>query len=315
MLGGNPAGTVSTISYTSSVNNTTRLHEKELVRKWYISYLVFAAIDLAGLYSNWKALILEGNQEDLKRLRDIILATIDYSLQWHPNIMKIDGVAIRESHYQKIKQNTEKYFKLHDQAKLQRILSKLLKEPAALADLNFQNYIQEKTGNEINIFQDFEIYVDKIIKQNKIRNDKEFHIATSILVKLKQQATDENKINLLNSLCREYSMRRTKNKKVVITDRYRPKKLSDVESPNKKFKIIIWEDERNGEYGTTSVFVSNKNASAGMYDAEGVNLNIKVYWKDDNRIIIESKKEIKVLGKHYQIQFGNDVIEVNLIEL
>ncbi len=52
-----------------------------------------------------------------------------------------------------------------------------------------------------------------------------------------------------------------------------------------------------------------------MYDAEGVNLNIKVYWKDDNRIIIESKKEIKVLRKHYQIQFGNDVIEVNLIEL
>ena len=66
--------------------------------------------------------------------------------------------------------------------------------------------------------------------------------------------------------------------------------------------------------GTTIVYISSKNAGAGLYDAEGVNLNIRAYWKDDNTIVIESKKEYKAHSRRKQIQFANDVIDVNLIE-
>jgi len=257
-------------------------------------------------------LTIETNQEELKRLRDIILATIDYSLEKSANTIKIDGRVIHESRYQRLKQNTEKHFRQEKLEKLERLLTKVLKEPLARADLNFNNYIKEKTGYEINIFQNIQERVDKIIKQNKIKNEKEFHDAVCMISKLGQESIDESKINVLHRLCRDFNTHRTKTKN--FKDDYVPKELSHIKSPNEKFRLIVYENERNGEYGTTTVSVSGKNAGGSLYDAEGVKLNIRAYWKDDNTIIIESKKKYKVLSRHKQIQFFNEVIEINLIE-
>ena len=153
----------------------------------------------------------------------------------------------------------------------------------------------------------------KIIEQNKIENEEEFYDAVRMIHKLRQEYADEDKINVLDNLCRDFAKLRNKTK--VIEDRYIPKELSHVQSPNKKFRLIVSESEQNGEYGVTSVCVTGKNGGASMYDVERINLDIKAYWKDDNTIIIESKKEYKVLSRHNQIQFGNDVIDVNLVEV
>ncbi len=242
---------------------------------------------------------IETNQKELRRLRDIILASIDYSLEKSANIMKIDGKAPGESRYQKLKQNTEKYFKQNQLDKLKQTLSKALEDPLARGDSGFDNYIQEKTGHEISIFQIFQERVDKIIKQNKIKNEEEFHDVARM-------------INVLHNLCSDFNKRRSKTKH--FKDDYVPEELSHIKSPNEKFRLIIYENERNGEYGTTTVFVRSENAQAGLYDFRGVKLNIRAYWKDDNTIVIESKKEYKFLSRHKQIQFANDVIDVNLIE-
>ena len=226
--------------------------------------------------------------------------------------MKIDGQVPLESHYQKLKQNTEKHFKQKKLAKLQQILLKALEDPLARVDLSFDNYIKEKTGYEINIFQNFEERIDNIIKQSKIKNEKEFQDADLMINKLRQESDDKNKINVLHNLCSDFNKRRTKTK--ILKDDHIPKELSHIQSPNKKFRLIVWENEKNGEYGTTTVFVSGKNFGASLYDVERVNLNIKAYWKDDNTIIIQSKKEYMALSKHNQIQFANDVIDINLIE-
>ena len=260
---------------------------------------------------NSKALTLETNQEELKRLRDIILATVDYSLQKSANTMKIDGQIPWESRYKKLKQNAEKDFKQNKLEKLKRTLSNVLEDPLARVDLSFNTYIQEKTGHEINIFQNIQERVDKIIKLNKIKNEKEFHDAACMISKLRQESSDENKMNVLHNLCRDFNKLRTK---INSKDDFILKELSHIKSPNEKFKLIVYENERNGEFGTTTVSVSGKNAGASLYDAEGVNLNIRAYWKDDNTIIIESRKANKVLSRHKQIQFSNDIIEINLIE-
>jgi len=246
-----------------------------------------------------KALTIETNQKELRRLRDIILATIDYSLQKSANIIKIDGQAPWESHYQKLKQNTEKYFKQNQLEKLKQTLSKALEDSIAGGDSGFDNYIREKTGHEISIVQIIQERVDKIIKQNKIKNEKEFHDAARM-------------INVLHNLRSDFNKRRTKTKH--FKDDYVPKELTHIKSPNEKFRLIVYENERNGEYGTTTVSVRSENAQASLYDVRGVKLNIRAYWKDDNTIVIESKKEYTVLSRHNQIQFANDVIDVNLIE-
>jgi len=261
-------------------------------------------------------LTLETNQEELKRLRDIILATIDYSLEKSGNIIKIDGKVPAVSHYQKLKQNTEKYFKQRKLEKLHQTLLKTLEDPLARVDLSFDNYIKEKTGYEVDIFKNIQENVAKIIKQNKIKNEKEFVDVARMVGKLRQESADENKINVLHNLCRDFSdFSKHRSKIENLKDDYiPPKELSHIKSPNEKFRLIVWEMERNGEYGTTIVYISSKNAGAGLYDAEGVNLNIRAYWKDDNTIVIESKKEYKAHSRRKQIQFANDVIYVNLIE-
>jgi len=258
-------------------------------------------------------LTIELNHEELKRHRDIILATINYSIEKSGITLKIDGKDIRETHYQKLKQQTEKYFQDGKLEKLQLTLAKVLEYPLGRVDLNFDNYIKEKTGYEINIFQNIKERVDSIIKQNRIKNEKELYEVWCVIQMLRQESPGGNKIIVLDNLRLDFIKRRNKKQKPK-EDIYNPKELSLIHSPNKKFKLIIWEHEKNGEYGTTTVFVSGKNSGAGIYGVQRVNLNIKAYWKDDNTIIIESKKKYKTLSKHYQIQFDNDVIDVNLIE-
>ena len=257
-------------------------------------------------------LTIEANQEELNQLRDIILATIDYSLQKSTDTMKVDGKVPSESYYQKLKQDTEHYFKQKKHDKLKHILSKVLESPIARVDVNFDNYILEKTGYEISIFKDIQESVGNILAQNQIKNEKEFYDATILIRKFEQESPDEIKINVLNNLCRDFNKNRTKTNR--LEDRYIPKELSHVKSPNEKFRLIVRENERNGEFGTTTVSINGKGGGASMYDAEGVKLDIKAFWKDDNTVIIESKKEYKILSKFNQIQFFNDIIDVNLIE-
>jgi hypothetical protein len=184
-----------------------------------------------------KALTLETNHEELKRLKDIILATIDYSLEKAGSTMKVDGRATHDFRYHKLKENTEKNFQQGKLEKLQRLLTTVLEDPLARVDLSFDNYIQEKTGYKISIFQNMEGRVDKIIKQNKIKNEKEFHDSARMISKLRQESAGQNKINILHNLCRDFNKRRTKTKN--FKDNYVPKELSHIKSPNEKFRLIV----------------------------------------------------------------------------
>jgi hypothetical protein len=252
----------------------------------------------------------EVNQAELKRHRDIILATINYSSEKAGRRMKIDGRNPWESRYQKLMQQTEKYFQSNKLEKLKQTLAKVLEEPRNMVDLYFDNYIKEKTGYEIKIFQNIRESADKIFEQKRIKNWKELRDASCMIHLLRQESPDENKMAVLNNLCFDFVKRSSR--KQQVEDNYIPKELSHIHSPNKKFRLIVSED--NGEYGTTTVSVNSKYGGASVYDAEGVNLNIKAYWKNDSTIIIESKRRYKFFLKRNQIQFYDDVIEIELIE-
>ncbi len=244
---------------------------------------------------------IERNQEELNQHRAIILATIDYRMQRLNTSMKIDGKILGESYSQNLLHETEKWFKQKKLDKLKQILPKVLEFPIATVDINFDNYILEKTGYAINIFKDIQESVDKILAQNQIQNEKELQDATILIRKLEQESPDEIQIKVLNDLCRDFIKHQTKTNR--LEDKYIPKELSHVQSPNEKFRLIVQENERNGEFGTTTVSITGKGGGASMYDAEGVKLDIKAFWKDDNTVIIESKKEYKILSEHKQIQF------------
>jgi len=258
-------------------------------------------------------LILDGTQRELLRHRDIILAAIDYSLEKSNSTIKIDGRDPSEPRYLRLKQSAEIKFQKGKLGALQKMLDKLLEDPLDRADLSFNRFIKNKTGYDINIFENIKERTETIIKRNRIKNEKELHDIVRMLNILGQEAKDKSKIDILRNLSRDFTQQQNKDKDAIERSQI-PKELFAVYSPNKKFRLSILEQEQNGEFGTTTIFVNAKYAGASLYDIQGINLNIKAYWENDNTIIIETKKKFKSLSQHKQIQFNEDIIDVKFIE-
>lgn len=109
--------------------------------------------------------------------------------------------------------------------------------------------------------------------------------------------------------------RLSKTKSVIINGNDRThKKLAEIVAPDNKRKIIVRELERPSQPVITSVDIQFEQAGASVYMVEGVNLDITVYWKDNNTVIIETRKEYVVLSKHAeQYQSLDDVVKVEYV--
>ena len=109
----------------------------------------------------------EEKQLELKRHRDILLATLDYSIERSKGINngEFDPVA----HYQQLKEQTEENYQNGRLTRLKQWLRDLTEEPRETGDLSFGWYIKEKTGYDIDIFRNFQKRIDKIIEKNELR--------------------------------------------------------------------------------------------------------------------------------------------------
>jgi len=106
-----------------------------------------------------------------------------------------------------------------------------------------------------------------------------------------------------------------KTKKVIINGSDSThKKLAEVVAPDNKRKIAIHEFSRLHQPAMTSVDIHFGRSGAGVYLVEGVDLGIDVYWKDNNTIIIGTRKEYVAISKHAeQYQSLDDVVKVEYV--
>jgi hypothetical protein len=149
---------------------------------------------------------------ELKRHRDIILATIDYIVVRIAVGMTHEHVDIIEGHFQQQKHQTEKYYQTRRLDRLQQRLYRLTEYPRRRGDLGFASYIKEKTGYHIDIFENVQSQVYTIIEQNLIRNKKELDDVSIMLDVYKQHPIDQNKLDILKRLVIEFSKRTSQQK-------------------------------------------------------------------------------------------------------
>lgn len=64
----------------------------------------------------------------------------------------------------------------------------------------------------------------------------------------------------------------------------------------------------------TQVIVNFNNSGAGVYSVQGINKEIKAYWKDNSTIVIETSKNHKETQKVQQVQSFNNIVKVEYIE-
>jgi hypothetical protein len=141
----------------------------------------------------------------------------------------------------------------------------MTKERQLKGDLSFGSYIKEKTGYQIDVFE-----------------------------------------NLNKSARRRDHSQNEKNN-------YR-RQLHETYSPDHEHRIIVSESGSDPN-PVTQVFLISQKGGASVYIANGIDLDIRVHWRDNNTIVIETKASYEVVSRRMEsLQIFDHVFKIDLIE-
>jgi hypothetical protein len=147
---------------------------------------------------------------ELAKYRDLVTATLDYLID--NNTFRIKTADFdSDSHYRTLREQTTEHFQKGRLSKLKQWFRDLTETQRETGDLKFNTYLINRTGQDINIFQDYYDRVDKIIAKGKITTDNQFYDVNSMVDQLSHAVpVDNGKLTMLNKLMADYEQRRTK---------------------------------------------------------------------------------------------------------
>jgi len=265
------------------------------------------------------------------------LAILDYLEEHFGGSFVYDQYDPVSEYYQEQKLQTEKYFKQRRLDRLQQRLASLTKGLQNRADIAFAPYIKEKTGYDINIFEDLRRRVAAIIAQNEIRSQKELSDIGTMLHYFNETSFNGEEVEKLKGLLTAYSKKTNeiygKRKgeypgvinrvekdgieevTVTISTGPKPKHFQQQEatSPDgkRRLRVAQWSD---GKHASTYVAVEFPTASGVVYGMSGICPDVKAWWKGNSTIVIESRKEYTANTQHQQVRSFDDVISIEYIE-
>lgn len=139
---------------------------------------------------------------ELKKYYDLILATLDYMIDFSSMKIKTDTFNSTE-YFLSLKLQAKEHY-LKGQLTLLKKLFKGLTEDAK-DDKQFVKYLFDKTGFKIDLKGQFEKSIAKIIKRQKILTEDEYREVMEKVEELIQcKSSDQNKVNILNTLIVNY---------------------------------------------------------------------------------------------------------------
>jgi hypothetical protein len=156
----------------------------------------------------------EEKAAELKRYRDLVMATLDY---WIHTM----GIAVKTAdfdsteHLTSLKTQTEEHFEKGRLTTLKQWFRDLTEPYIETKDLGFNKYLQEKTGYDIDIFQSYFDRVEKIVAKGAITTDNQFYDIGIMVDQLSHvKPLDEKRISQLNKLIVDYENRKSRKKEV-----------------------------------------------------------------------------------------------------
>lgn len=280
----------------------------------------------------------EEKQTELEKHRVVVSATLVYLLNHFTGTIVYDNFDLIKDYYEQQKVQASKYFKLRRLDRLKEQLRRLTEGFKHQGNLEFGKYIRESTGYEIDIFAKEINQIEQVLAKQKIDNEEDSQavrvgLRTNLLV-------CKGKENILNLLLGDFYERKKelyqlspKNKKVrteiiktvekdgIITTTVRtsfgPKPLHFIEreafSPDGKRRITVteWSD---GKHPSTNVTIFFDKVSGAIYGANGLYPDVNAFWKDNNTIVVETKKSYVNGLQHRKLQSFDDIILVEYIE-
>lgn len=253
-------------------------------------------------------------QIELETHKTLLLATLDYHIEHYTGGLVFDQGDPAAEYHLKQKQQTEKYFQQRRLDRLQKMLDRLLENIMNRADLHFASYIKEKTGYNLDVFEELRNQVAAIVAQKKIDNEEEARNVRDMLQFYQQTSADNEEVEVLKTLLVDFYERiGLKNQ---INKLAFPLMTNDMNSlvyepnsPDGKRKVIV-QNSGTDKYALTYVVIHLKGGSGSIYCARGKNLPIEAYWKDNSTIVIETKKDYIAVTQHHQVRSFQDVVKV-----
>lgn len=154
----------------------------------------------------------EEKQDELEKYRNLVLATLDYYIE--NKVMQIKTADYDSTeHFKLLKLQTEENYQKGRLSRLKQWFRDMTEMQVETGDLKFNNYLQEKTKIDIDIFKSYFQRIDKIIEKGKITTDNQFYDIKILVDQLCQtQPIDTDRIENLNKLLNEYEQKKSRKK-------------------------------------------------------------------------------------------------------
>lgn len=257
----------------------------------------------------------EETQAELDKYREIIFATIDHTIQKEASQLKPEENEYSTNFHRLWKEHIELQYQSKDLKKLKKSLDTVTFIYKVTGDLDFLKYIKEKTGFDFDLFGNIQERIDKIIARGWVANQKEtMDIATMIQLYRKTGLGQEN-AHVLHNLIMAFrdAERKKKNKARDIFPGI--KYLCEINSPDNMRFLTMSENGYEIGFPSTHINLTIETGSQiSVFVADGIDLGIKTYWKDNHKIIIEIKKDGPAFMKHEKVPAIKDDITVEYIE-
>lgn len=278
-------------------------------------------------------MISEKKQAELDRHRSILLATLDYLLQRNGGIIVSDGNDPMTEYYNSQKIEAEKYYQ---ECRLDRLKARLTQQINTLQfmiDLEFEAYIKTTTGYDIDIFDSLKKRVNTILENKVIRNNKEMSDIDTMRMYYDKTSKNKKDDKVLDSLLIDYSKKSTRKNtghsheinsvekdgvvevKMMSYDGPKLKYYKEQEelSPDGKLKLGVMQWSAGG-FDSTTVSITFPKAHGEVYRVSDICSDIKAFWKDNQTVVIETKKAYSAYPKYKQLRSFDDVVNIEYVE-
>ncbi|RZK56463.1 MAG: hypothetical protein EOO91_12090 [Pedobacter sp.] len=279
-------------------------------------------------------------REERERNKILLLATLNYLIEYHSRDMVFDDYSPSKQWYLQDLKQTEIDIEKSRSKQIKRRLEMHTSILRSRNDQVFNKYIKKNTNYEIDLFETFKTAVLPIIKKGRI-DDNDVYLVEDFINAYAENIDEQEKIINLNNLQakRESYLNDLLQDEDVITEKFnlivQGKKswtiaeedyeeylresnknwlLAEAIAPNGTNKLHL-QFSGKGEQALTYINISLKGGFGSIYTAIGEKLPIKMYWKDDHNVVVETKSDYKFMNKYKQVSSYGDVVKIEYVEI
>jgi hypothetical protein len=246
------------------------------------------------------------SMQELQKYRAILLATLDYENA--RTAANVPPERTEQSAQINISQGNyiQKLFAAGDIDTIKKRLHIYTELYMQLGNTAYGEYIKKTTGYDFDIFENIQGRVEKIIEKNIIKNKKERADAIAMIELCRKGLYNQAQVPKLHNLLKEY--RNSTNSK---HQGFQVNYLLELNSPDLRNWVTVYEIN-----GSTQVQIDSKRRSVLICQLKGTNLFLDIHWRDNQTIVIATKK-----GQVFEFKYSplnkkdDDMIVAEYVEI